>query len=103
MLGDTIGGDAAVLQDEEIDAALSAAPSFTEGVAQCAEACAAKVAQQPDSVQDETGFRAQWAETRIRTWLDLARRLRAGSVSPGPAVAFGPVGSVIPDHVEWPR
>lgn len=63
------------LRGDETYAALLAAYSETEATAVLAEALAAEYAQQPDTITD-SGTTISW-RTRVSTWLDLAKRLRA--------------------------
>jgi hypothetical protein len=76
LLGDT-GADGGVflLSDEEILGMLASAP-FNEAVARLAEALAARFAQYPDETTTPGGIRERWGE-RVRTWMELASRMRA--------------------------
>lgn len=87
FLKDSEGTSKFLLLDEEITAKISAL-GYAEGVAQCAEACVARVAQEPDEYEDEVGMRVKW-NSRVNEWRDLARRLRSGAISTESSVNRG--------------
>lgn len=76
--------DEALLQDEEIEALIEMY-GYAEGVAQCCDALVTRFAQDPDEHEDEGKVRAKWTE-RIKAWKDLAKRLRAGTVTTSTAL-----------------
>lgn len=90
FLKDAEGTPKYLLLDEEITAKITAL-GYAEGVAQCAEACVARVAQEPDEYEDEVGMKVKW-NSRVAEWRDLARRLRAGVVSTESSINRGTAG-----------
>lgn len=86
LLGDTgrlkddAGATVWLIDQEEIAGLLAGAPAFNEGVAQCADGLATRFAQEPNKYRDEAGVEIDWRD-RVRTWLDLANRLRSGEVA----------------------
>ncbi len=81
-LGDT--DMAAPLRENETYAALLLTYSETEATAVLAEALAAEYAQQPDSIS-ANGKSLTWKD-RVKTWLELATRLRAALSASASAV-----------------
>lgn len=77
LLGDT-NTSAAMLQDETIDALLTAY-GWSEAVAQLADSLVARYAQRPDSYRETGGAAFSFAQ-RIPAWRELAARARAGKL-----------------------
>ena len=77
LLGDTgVDGGVFLLTDEEIVAFMGTV-SFNEAVALLAEALSTRFAQYPDETDTPGGTTVKWTE-RVKTWLELAKRMRAG-------------------------
>lgn len=81
MLGDTVAPG--LRQNETYDQMLIAFGE-AEATARLAEGLAAQYAQKPTSLSDDTGSMS-WSD-RVKTWLELATRLRAQA-------GGGPLGS----------
>jgi len=75
LLGDVVDATH-ILEDEEITGLISL-HGFNEAVAQCAESCITRVAQQPDRYKDEAGVETEW-KVKLDGWLALANRMRTG-------------------------
>lgn len=66
----------AILSDEEINAKISAY-GFSEALAQCADAIATKLAQEPDSYSEDGGISISY-KSRIDAMNKIAEKARAG-------------------------
>lgn len=92
LLGD-VASDTRLLEDEEITGLISM-HGFNEAVAQCAESCITRVAQQPDRYKDEAGVEAEW-KVKLDGWIALAKRMRAGQQTEAAIVTREVHGRVI--------
>jgi hypothetical protein len=79
-VGDTDVAAAPLEQDETYDAVL-ALYGESLGTAVIAEALASRFAKEPDSISDDTGS-VRWSE-RVKTWIAVANRYRAGGATSG--------------------
>lgn len=85
-------GDVAVaapLEQDETYAATLTLYGEELGTAVMAEALASRYAQKPDSLSDDSGS-ISWRE-RVKTWLALATRIRAGLSSGGSSAVAGSI------------
>jgi hypothetical protein len=82
-VGDT-DVDLALEQDETYDAAITLYGEDL-GTAVMAEGLAAKFAQEPDSISDDTGS-VRWSE-RVKTWIAIANRYRTGGATSSSSTA----------------
>ena len=80
---DDTGAAVYLLQDAEITGKI-ATYGYNEGVAQCAESCVMRTAQEPDLYEDEQKTRVQWTK-RQGAWEYLAARLRSRIGAPATA------------------